>query len=160
MAKMSKVTVSIPDELLERIDREARRRGISRSGFLVEAARRELGWASPAQIDAAIERGRAALAEAGSFESADLIRDERATSLGAESTYTTKRRHLLRSPATSIRGQRAGELFLPHPIVKVALEHQLPQARGRQVSCREGCLDSLAHMQRRQLRTWDWWAAV
>jgi metal-responsive CopG/Arc/MetJ family transcriptional regulator len=79
MAKASKVTVSIPAELLERIDREARRRGISRSDFLVEAAWHELGCASPAQIDAAIERGRAALAGAGSFESADLIRADRAT---------------------------------------------------------------------------------
>lgn len=79
MAKALKVTVSMPEELLERIDREARGRGISRSGFLVEAARHELGWPSPAQIDAATERGRVALAGAGSFESADLIRANRAT---------------------------------------------------------------------------------
>ncbi len=32
---------------------------------------------SPARIDAAIERGRAALAGAGRFESADLIRADR-----------------------------------------------------------------------------------
>jgi metal-responsive CopG/Arc/MetJ family transcriptional regulator len=79
MAQAAKVIVSIPGELLERIDREARKPGMSRSDFVVEAAQRELGWASSAQIDAAIERSRTALAEAGSFESTDLIRAERAT---------------------------------------------------------------------------------
>lgn len=69
--------VSIPDELLERIDREATDRGTTRSGFLQEAARRELGWPDPARIDRALERGRAALASSGAFESADLIRAER-----------------------------------------------------------------------------------
>jgi Arc/MetJ-type ribon-helix-helix transcriptional regulator len=77
MPKAAKVMVSIPDELLERIDREAGERGTSRSGFLQEAARRELGWPDPARVDAALERGRTALAGAGSFEAAELIRDER-----------------------------------------------------------------------------------
>lgn len=77
MAKAAKVMVSIPDELLERIDREADQRGTSRSGFLQEAARRELGWPDPARVDAALERGRAALAGVGGFEAADLIRSER-----------------------------------------------------------------------------------
>jgi hypothetical protein len=74
---MPKVMISMPDELLERIDREAGARRTSRSAFLQEAARRELGWPDPAAIDAALERGRAALAAAGGFESADLIRAER-----------------------------------------------------------------------------------
>jgi hypothetical protein len=74
---MAKVMVSIPDELLTRIDREADERGTTRSGFLQEAARRELGWPDPARVDAALNRGRAALAGAGSFESAELIRSER-----------------------------------------------------------------------------------
>jgi HicB_like antitoxin of bacterial toxin-antitoxin system len=77
MAKAQKVMVSFPDDLLERIDREADERGTTRSGFLQEAARRELGWPDPAAIDAALARGRAALAGLGSFEAADLIRDER-----------------------------------------------------------------------------------
>jgi hypothetical protein len=77
MAKTAKVMVSIPDELLERIDREADERGTTRSGFLQEAARRELGWPDPLRIDAALDRGRAALAGAGSFEAAELIRTER-----------------------------------------------------------------------------------
>lgn len=77
MAKAAKVMVSIPGELLTRIDREADERGTTRSGFLQEAARRELGWPDPAHVDAALNRGRAALAGAGSFESAELIRSER-----------------------------------------------------------------------------------
>ena len=77
MAKAQKVMVSFPGDLLERIDRAAGERGTTRSGFLQEAARRELGWPDPAVIDAALARGRAALAGLGSFESADLIRDER-----------------------------------------------------------------------------------
>jgi metal-responsive CopG/Arc/MetJ family transcriptional regulator len=71
---MSKVMISMPDDLLERIDREADARRTSRSAFLQEAARRELGWPDPAAIDAALERGRAVLAGSDRYESADLIR--------------------------------------------------------------------------------------
>lgn len=74
---MAKVLISMPDELLERVDREARRRGATRSGLLQDAAQRELGWPDPAALDAAVERGRAALEGAGSFESAELIREAR-----------------------------------------------------------------------------------
>lgn len=67
----------MPSDLLDRIDREAGERSTTRSAFLQEAARRELGWPDPAAIDAALGRGRAALAGAGEFESAELIRAER-----------------------------------------------------------------------------------
>lgn len=77
MAKATKVMISLPDDLLERIDRAAGERETSRSAFLQEAARRELGWPDAGAIDAALERGRGALAGAGSFEAADLIRAER-----------------------------------------------------------------------------------
>src|SRR5687767_6655102 len=77
VAKATKVMVSMPDDLLERIDRAAAERRTSRSAFLQEAARRELGWPDPAAVEAALERGRAALADAGRFESAKLIRRER-----------------------------------------------------------------------------------
>jgi predicted transcriptional regulator len=73
---MAKVFISIPDDLLERVDREAQRRSTSRSGFLQEAARRELGWPDAEAIDAALERARAALADVG-FESTELIRASR-----------------------------------------------------------------------------------
>jgi metal-responsive CopG/Arc/MetJ family transcriptional regulator len=39
---MAKVLISIPDDLLVRVDREAARRSTSRSGLLQAAVRREL----------------------------------------------------------------------------------------------------------------------
>jgi hypothetical protein len=77
MAKAAKVLVTMPNDLLERIDRETERLGQTRSEFLQEAARRRLGWADPLAIDAALLRGRAALSDSGSFESADVIRSQR-----------------------------------------------------------------------------------
>jgi Arc/MetJ family transcription regulator len=74
---MSKVLITVPDELLQRIDREARARKLTRSRFLEEAARRELGWPAADAMDAALERARNALARVGAFESADLIRRDR-----------------------------------------------------------------------------------
>ena len=69
--------ISLPEDLLTRIDRAAAERQTSRSGFLQAAARRELGWPDSGAIDAALERARAALAEAGGFESGELVRAER-----------------------------------------------------------------------------------
>ena len=74
---MSKVLISVPDDLLQRIDREAMVRGTTRSRFLEEAARRELGWPAPEELDTAVTRAREALASYGTFESADLIREDR-----------------------------------------------------------------------------------
>jgi predicted transcriptional regulator len=77
MPETKKVMISLPDDLLTRIDRAAAERRTSRSAFLQEAARRELGWPDPEAIDAALERGRVALERAGGFESTELIRTER-----------------------------------------------------------------------------------
>jgi hypothetical protein len=74
---MTKVLISMPDDLLERIDREAATKGTSRSRFLQDAARRELGTPSAQRIAAALALGREALAGAGPFESAELIREGR-----------------------------------------------------------------------------------
>ncbi|MGH7904680.1 MAG: CopG family transcriptional regulator [Candidatus Dormibacteraceae bacterium] len=74
---MAKVMVSFPDEVLARIDREAQRRGTSRSGLLRDAALRELGRADPAVIDAAVARSRSRFASAGRFDTTALIRAER-----------------------------------------------------------------------------------
>lgn len=71
---MAKVLVSMPDDLLDRIDREAQRRRTSRSALLQEAARRELGSPDADAIDAALRRGRTALASIDAFESADVVR--------------------------------------------------------------------------------------
>ena len=67
----------MPDELLQRVDREAEARGDTRSEFLQEAVRQALGWSTGDAIAAALVRGRAALASAGAFESAALIADDR-----------------------------------------------------------------------------------
>lgn len=85
---VAKVLISIPDDLLARLDREAARRGASRSALLQEAARRELGWPDPDDMQDAIASARRALKIAGSFESADLIRHER------DSRDATDRRRL------------------------------------------------------------------
>jgi metal-responsive CopG/Arc/MetJ family transcriptional regulator len=74
---MAKVMVSLPDELLQRLDDEVRRRSTSRSGLLAEAARRELDRRDPDAIARAVERSRARFADAGAFESADLVRADR-----------------------------------------------------------------------------------
>lgn len=74
---MAKVMVSMPDELLARVDAEALRRGTTRSGLLQVAARREVGelalpkaeilerldrlaagWAEPVDTTAALRSDR------------------------------------------------------------------------------------------------------
>jgi Ribbon-helix-helix protein, copG family len=77
MAKATKVLVTMPTDLLERIDRETRSLGQTRSEFFQEAVRRRLGWPDPLIVDAALLRGRAAVAGLGDFESAEVIRSER-----------------------------------------------------------------------------------
>ena len=74
---MAKVMVSLPDEVLARIDSEARRRGTTRSGLLRDAALRELGRPDPVALEAALARSRARFASAGRFDAAVLIRAER-----------------------------------------------------------------------------------
>ena len=74
---MSKVMVSLPDDLLAELDAEVKRRSTSRSALLAAAARRELARKDPAQMTAAIARSERRFRDAGSFESADLVRDVR-----------------------------------------------------------------------------------
>jgi metal-responsive CopG/Arc/MetJ family transcriptional regulator len=71
---MAKVMVSIPDDLLTRIDEEARRRSTSRSALLAQAADRELALRQPEAVRAAVERSRARFAAAGGFEAAFVVR--------------------------------------------------------------------------------------
>lgn len=77
MQRMAKVMISLPNDLLERVDREAAQRNTTRSAFLQEAAQRALGHPDPGAVDAALARSRARFARAGPFESAELIREER-----------------------------------------------------------------------------------
>ncbi len=74
---MTKVLISVPEELLARIDRAAKARRTTRSRFFEEAARRELGWPEPDALDAALARACEALAPYGSVESGTLIRGDR-----------------------------------------------------------------------------------
>jgi len=74
---MAKVMVSLPEELLRQIDREAERRSVSRSALLAAAARRELDRPDPNAVAEAIARSERRFAEAGAFEAADLVRRDR-----------------------------------------------------------------------------------
>lgn len=74
---MSKVMVSLPEDLLTQLDAEAKRRSTSRSALLATAARRELARQDPAAVAAAIERSERRFSGAASFESADLIHSDR-----------------------------------------------------------------------------------
>jgi hypothetical protein len=74
---MSKVMVSIPDDLLALIDAEAKRRSTSRSALLAAAARRELERRDAEAVSAAVRRSRERFRRAGSFDSAGLLRADR-----------------------------------------------------------------------------------
>lgn len=74
---MARVMLSLPDGLLAQLDAEVKRRGTSRSALLADAARRELARRDPADLAAAIERSERRFREAGSFESADVVRADR-----------------------------------------------------------------------------------
>lgn len=74
---MSKVMVSLPDDLLREVDEEARRRSMSRSALLATAARRELSRRDPAAVSEAIARSEQRFRAAGSFEAAELVRQDR-----------------------------------------------------------------------------------
>lgn len=69
--------VSLPQDLLAEIDREAARRSTSRRGVLAAAARRELARPDPEHVAAAIARSQQRFDDAGSFESEDLVRRDR-----------------------------------------------------------------------------------
>jgi metal-responsive CopG/Arc/MetJ family transcriptional regulator len=74
---MPKVMVSLPADLLADLDREAARRGSTRSALLAVAARRELEQQDPAELDVLLEQARSTLRASGPFEAADLVRAER-----------------------------------------------------------------------------------
>ncbi|MGA8207349.1 MAG: ribbon-helix-helix protein, CopG family [Candidatus Dormiibacterota bacterium] len=74
---MSKVMVSLPEELLRGIDEEARRRSVSRSALLAVAARRELARRDPAAVAEAIARSEQRFRAAGAFEARELVRQDR-----------------------------------------------------------------------------------
>ena len=74
---MSKVMVSLPEDLLNELDAEARRRSTSRSALLAQAARRELARRDPELVAAAIARSEQRFENAGTFDAASLVRLDR-----------------------------------------------------------------------------------
>jgi predicted transcriptional regulator len=74
---VAKVLVSLPDDLLQRVDLEAHRRQTSRSELLRQAVSHELGWPDPDLMDAALARGRQALEAGPAFESTAVVREAR-----------------------------------------------------------------------------------
>jgi len=74
---MSKIMVSLPDELVRDIDEEARRRSTSRSALLAAAARRELARRDPEALAEAIARSERRFRTAGAFDAAELVRQDR-----------------------------------------------------------------------------------
>ena len=69
--------VSFPDDLLDRIDREAKRRSSSRSALLAAAVRRELDRRDPETVADAVARSRERFARAGRFDAGMRIRADR-----------------------------------------------------------------------------------
>ena len=76
---MSKIMVSLPEELVQEIDKVARQRSMSRSALLAAAARREIARPNPSDIDDAIIRSEERFRTAGRLEAADLVRRDRET---------------------------------------------------------------------------------
>ena len=78
---MAKVLVSMSDDLLQRIDRAAQMRGLSRSRYLAELAERDVARMSGPGADPAVRRALAHLdelfADSPPGESTELIRAER-----------------------------------------------------------------------------------
>ena len=74
---MSKVMISLPEQLLAEIDAEAGRRSTSRSALLAAAARRELARRDSAEVAAAIARSERRFSSAGTFEASEVVRTER-----------------------------------------------------------------------------------
>ncbi len=71
---MSKVMVSLPDDLVRQLDDEARRRSTSRSALLAAAARRELARPDSAAVAEAVARSERRFRAEGSFDAAELVR--------------------------------------------------------------------------------------
>lgn len=78
---MAKVMVSIPDDLLDRIDRAAQLRGVSRSALLRDAAARDIDAHRGEDLRAGIERTREMIRalDLPPVDSTELIRQDRDT---------------------------------------------------------------------------------
>lgn len=76
MISMAKVMISLPDDLLERLDREAARQSTTRSGLLQTILRERLVRPNLAARRRAVDALRKSL-RGGDWNAEDLIRAER-----------------------------------------------------------------------------------
>jgi metal-responsive CopG/Arc/MetJ family transcriptional regulator len=74
---MAKVMISLPDDLLRRLDAEARRRSMTRSGLLAATIRQALARRDVDSVRKAVERSRERFAGENAFEAAELVRADR-----------------------------------------------------------------------------------
>jgi predicted transcriptional regulator len=74
---MAKVMVSVPDALLKHIDAEAKRRGTSRSAFLQQAARQEIGLGPPDRDEIMARLDEISSEFTGPFDAVAEIRRDR-----------------------------------------------------------------------------------
>ena len=77
---MAKVLVSLDDKLLRRVDRAARARGLSRSGYLAQLANEDIARAAAGKQPAvrrALARLDELLADSPAGDSTAAIRDQR-----------------------------------------------------------------------------------
>lgn len=74
---MAKVMISLPDDLLRRLDAEARRRSMTRSGLLAATIQLALARRDVDSVRKAIERSRERFADENAFEAAELVRADR-----------------------------------------------------------------------------------
>lgn len=74
---MAKVMISMPDELLEKVDRQAKRAGTTRSGWLRELAEREVAVDVEERAAAIRELLATARPWGGEGSIADWIREDR-----------------------------------------------------------------------------------
>jgi metal-responsive CopG/Arc/MetJ family transcriptional regulator len=74
---MAKVMISITDELLARVDAEAKRRKTTRSGLVATAVDRELSRPDRKQMEEAFERLERSFRDVGPLDAEALIRAER-----------------------------------------------------------------------------------
>lgn len=75
---MAKVMISMPQDLLERVDRAAKKRGTTRSGFLQRCAEREVERPTLEEIERALEEGQELTRGFGpDRDSTELVREDR-----------------------------------------------------------------------------------
>ena len=119
---MSKVLISIPDDLLAEIDRAVDRSGTSRSAFIQNAARDALRVPSHHRIEDALNRARLALRDAGAKSAADFANAvaEVAAFLNGESRQATDQ--CLRRE----QGSAAAQDHQPHQVPVAFLPEKSP----------------------------------